>query len=216
MVHQNILIVDYQCGNLFSIQRALKEIGVSSFISSSANEIRGADKIILPGVGAFGDGMEKLTSFGLKDAVLASIAAGRYILGICLGMQLLFDESFEFGHYQGLQLIPGSVTRLREEGSAIDEKAVKVPHIGWNAIRFTHEKYSSHKLFQGVPDETYMYFLHSFGVRARQQEHCVAMTEYGDNKFCAIALHENIIGVQFHPEISGLSGLQLLKNFVSV
>lgn len=212
-VHQKILIVDYQCGNLFSIQRALKEIGASSFISSSPEEIAGADKIILPGVGAFGDGMAKLASSGLKDAVLARITAGRYVLGICLGMQLLFDESFEFGHHQGLQLIPGSVIRLRQTGAG-NEEAVKVPHIGWNTIRFTDEKYSKDKFFKGLSDGTYMYFLHSFGVRAGDKEHCAAMTEYGDNEFCAIALHKNIIGVQFHPEISGPCGLQLLKNFV--
>lgn len=216
MVHQKILIVDYQCGNLFSIQRALKEIGTSSFISSSPEEIRKADKIILPGVGAFGDGMEKLTSFGLKDALLESASCGRYILGICLGMQLLFDESFEFGHHQGLKLIPGSVTRLHEGKLKDNEEIVKVPHIGWNAVYFTHQKYSSHKLFQGLSDGTYMYFLHSFGVQTHQEAHCVAMTEYGGNKFCAITLHGNIIGVQFHPEISGLCGLQLLKNFVNV
>ena len=207
-----IVIVDYDCGNLFSIQRALQEVGVSSNISRIAQEIQEADKIILPGVGAFGDGMKSLQAHGLIDVILQCASSGKAILGICLGMQLLLKESFEFGHHPGLMLVPGKVTRLREDQP--QGGSVKVPHIGWNAISFSDETYSLQGLLQGLSNGIYMYFLHSFSVTTEIAEHCVAMTEYGANRFCSIIQKKNIIGVQFHPELSGPSGLKLLQNFV--
>jgi glutamine amidotransferase len=255
MAQPKVVIVDYHCGNLFSIQRALREIGFPSFISSVPKDVEAADKIILPGVGAFGDGMRNLCSRGLTEVILKSAASGKYILGICLGMQLLFDESFEFGYHQGLKLISGSVKRL--QGNHPQQcQPVKIPHIGWNAVNFilpterrvckgvdewhlgrdvaawtsrsdenggdmgvnpwdsTNDLLAKGIFLEGLVDGTYMYFLHSFGVQTTEKRHCLAQTEYGINSFCAIAQKDNILGVQFHPELSGESGLRLLRNFV--
>ncbi len=207
-----VVIIDYACGNLYSIQRALRQAGVSSRISSVPEEILKADKIILPGVGAFGDGMKKLISYELFDVITQCASAGKFILGICLGMQLLFEESFEFGHHQGLKLISGKVTRLCEDGA--QGGSIKVPHVGWNAIRFLDNADSPNVFFCGVTNGAYMYFLHSFCVKADGAKEHLALTAYGTNTFCAMVQKENIIGVQFHPEISGSLGLTLLKNFV--
>ncbi|MHC4593548.1 MAG: imidazole glycerol phosphate synthase subunit HisH [Planctomycetota bacterium] len=207
-----IVIIDYHCGNLFSIQQALCKVGVSSLISKSPEDISKADKIILPGVGAFGDGMEKLESYDLVDAIREFALSGKPILGICLGAQLLFDESFEFGHHKGLKLIPGSVTQLQK--NLPHNGSVKIPHIGWNTISFTNNAYTYRNFFRDLNNETYMYFLHSFGIKTKNLENCVAETSYGTNTFCAITQKENILGVQFHPEISGPAGLKLLDNYV--
>lgn len=206
-----VVIVDYACGNLYSIQLALKQVGVSSCISSVPEEILKADRIILPGVGAFGDGIKKLISYELVDVILRCASDGKVILGICLGMQLLFEESFEFGQHKGLKLIPGKVTRLCEDGK---EGRIKVPHVGWNAIHFSDKTDFSDGILCGVTNEAYMYFLHSFCVNAIGAKTELACTSYGKNTFCAMVQKENIIGVQFHPEISGEAGLTLLKNFV--
>jgi len=207
-----IVIVDYGCGNLFSIQRALLEIGVSSLISRDPDEIRRADKVILPGVGAFGTGMNNIRSYGLKDVIAEFAASGKFLLGICLGMQLLMRESYEFGHYEGLHLIAGKVTRL-QEGSE-QEQIVKIPHVGWNELHFKSEITTPKSSWLGLQTGTYVYFLHSFYVIPDDPRYCMASVEYGANKFCAIVQKNNIMGVQFHPEISGPTGLKLLKNFV--
>ncbi len=206
-----IVVVDYGCGNLFSIQRALSKIGASSRVSRSAEEIRDADKIILPGVGAFGDGMDSLRSCGLIDVLLECASSGTPILGICLGMQLLMTESIEFGHHKGLNLIPGTVTRLSDHSS--EHGLVKVPHIGWSPIHLSDDRQCTQDLFCGIDDGEYMYFLHSFFVTPETDRHCSAATVYGSNHFCCVVARDNIVGVQFHPELSAESGLRLLHNF---
>jgi len=203
-----IAIVDYDCGNLFSIQRALHELGIKSFITKNADEILASDKVILPGVGAFGDGMNSLRKQGLEDAVKKFAFSGKPLLGICLGMQLLMEESSEFGQHKGLGIVPGKVVRLQEK--CHNGQRIKVPHIGWNDINFN----ISNPLFNGLNSGTYVYFLHSFCVSASDTDYYVAKSAYGDNEFCAVIQKERIIGMQFHPEISGPAGLRLLENFI--
>ena len=212
MTKPNIAIVDYDCGNLFSLARALTELGVSSTITRDLGVIRHADKMILPGVGAFGEGMERIRNYELLDAILDFAGSGKPVLGICLGMQLLLDESFEFGQHQGLKLIQGKVTRLDQNKA--DARPIKIPHIGWNSILFDPQDDKLKGLFRGLTCGTYMYFLHSFFVAPAQENHNIATTDYGPNRFCSIVKKDNILGVQFHPEISGPSGLRLLQNFV--
>ena len=209
----NIVIIDYDCGNLFSIQRALTELGVPSTISRDSAVIAKADKVILPGVGAFGLGMDNIRRYGLLNVLNDCAASGKPILGICLGMQLLMRESYEFGHHQGLHWIAGQVTKLKHEQPG--EEPVKIPHIGWSPIDFDPSLSDQPGgPFRGLNNGTYMYFLHSFFVTTDDPQHSIASTSYEANKFCSVCRKENIVGVQFHPEISGPSGLRLLQNFV--
>ncbi|MBI4125574.1 MAG: imidazole glycerol phosphate synthase subunit HisH [Deltaproteobacteria bacterium] len=204
-----IVIIDYGCGNLFSIQRALTELDVPSTISRNPDEIAKADKIILPGVGAFGKGMENIRRFGLLEVLGAFVASGRPVLGICLGMQLLMRASHEFGYHEGLHWIPGQVTKLRPGQPG--EETVKIPHVGWSPVNFNS---NNDGLFHRLQNGTYMYFLHSYFVTTENPMCGIATTTYGNNVFCSACCKENIVGVQFHPEISGPSGLRLLQNFV--
>jgi glutamine amidotransferase len=209
----NIIIIDYDCGYLFSIQRALTELGVPSTISRDSATIAKADKVILPGVGAFGLGMENIRNYGLLNVLEDFVASGKPVLGICLGMQLLMRESYEFGHNLGLNWIEGQVTKLKHE--QLGDEPVKIPHIGWSPLEFDPSfSDEPNGVFQGLNNGTYMYFLHSFFVTADDPRHSIATTTYGANKFCSVCRKENIVGVQFHPEISGPSGLRLLQNFV--
>jgi len=211
-VSPRIVIIDYDCGNLFSLQGALSELKVPSIITRDVDEIKKADKIILPGVGAFGDGIGHIHEFGLFDVLLKAASSGKPMLGICLGMQLLMRESFEFGHHQGFGFIDGTVTRLSEQNS--QGGVVKVPHIGWNAVNFPQSEETRSTYLKKIPPGTYVYFLHSFFVTPDNPKYAVGITEYGENKFCSIIQKENILGFQFHPEISGPMGLKLLENFV--
>lgn len=207
-----VAIADYGCGNLFSIQRALQKIGSPFLITKNPEEILTADKLILPGVGSFKDSIENIRSFGLFDALIEFAKKGKPVLGICLGMQLFMDDSFEFGHHAGLGLIPGIVRKLSEFRQG--ESFLKVPHIGWNTIDFTDADDSSRVLLSGISGRVFMYFIHSFCVINSLEENCLATTEYGNNKFCSIIRKSNILGVQFHPEISGEIGLTFLRNFI--
>ncbi|NUN70842.1 MAG: imidazole glycerol phosphate synthase subunit HisH [Bacteroidetes bacterium] len=195
-------IVDYHLNNLRSVQKAFEKAGAPSFISDDPAQLRTADKLVLPGVGAFGQAMENLHTLGLKDVVLAHAAAGRPLLGICLGMQLLFSRSFELGEYEGLGLLRGEVRRF--------PGTVKVPHMGWNQIEFT----APSPLLQGVPEDAFVYFVHSYYV-VPQDDVTVTRTDYG-TRFTSIVRQGNIFGIQFHPEKSQSAGLQLLKNFAGI
>ena len=199
-----VVIVDYGVGNLFSLKSSLKEIGVESVVSSDKSVIESADKIILPGVGAFGDAAQKLRDSGLYEVVLNQAKKGVKLLGICLGMQLLFDKSFEYGEHQGLGLIKGEI---RPIGSVIPEN-YKIPHIGWNALKITKK---SSDLLKYVNDGDFVYFVHSF-YGANCDDSLVAYTEYGAN-LTAIVEKDNVYGCQFHPEKSGEVGLKILKAF---
>lgn len=192
-------IVDYHLNNLRSVQKAFEKVGAESFISDDPVRLRKADKLVLPGVGAFGSAMENLRSLGLQPVIKDHAAAGRPLLGICLGMQLLFEKSYELGEYQGLGLLKGVVRQFSSD--------VKVPHMGWNQV----EVVKPSPLLTGVPEGSFVYFVHSYYV-VPSEEITLTRTEYGA-RFTSIVERGNIAGIQFHPEKSQTAGLQLLKNF---
>ena len=198
-----VVIVDYGVGNLFSLKSSFKAIGVEVVQSGDKEVIEKADKIILPGVGAFGDASDKLKSSGLDKVLIERANKGIPILGICLGMQLLFDKSYEYGEHDGLGLIKGEIRPISE----VIDKNLKIPHIGWNALRFTKNSY----LFKYLNDGDHVYFVHSFhGVNC--DDSVVAVTEYGSSLTAAVQ-KANVCGCQFHPEKSGEVGLKILKAF---
>lgn len=198
-----VAVIDYGVGNLFSLQRSLEAVGAEAMVTSDQAAILRAEKLILPGVGAFGDAADKLQAAGLDGILRAEAARGKYILGICLGMQLLFDRSFEFGEHAGLGLIPGDVVDMTPELPA----GYKVPHIGWNALHFLRP----HPLFKYVTEGQWVYFVHSF-YASRCDDAIVATAEYGPALTAAVA-RDNVLGCQFHPEKSGTVGLSILKAF---
>ena len=194
-----IAIVDYGVGNIFSLYSSFKSIGAEVVLTGDADEIRAADKIILPGVGAFPDAAERLRGPGL-DRVLVRQAAKKPILGICLGMQLLFDVGEEVRECSGLGLVHGSVRRIKTDR--------KLPHIGWNSLSLQNHS----PLFQGLEEGAWVYFVHSFCGVAEHETDVIARTEYGPSLVAAVS-HGNVYGCQFHPEKSGEAGLQILRNF---
>ena len=198
-----IAIVDYGVGNLFSLQSSLKMIGAEAVVTGDAAVMAAADRIILPGVGAFGDAAAKLRASGMDKAVIREAAAGKPLLGICLGMQLLFDKSFEYGQHEGLGLIRGNIIGM--EGTIPPE--LKIPHIGWNALHLVGE----HPLWKYIKNGDFVYFVHSFyGTDCAQS--VIATAEYGRELTAAVA-QGNVMGCQFHPEKSGEVGLNILKAF---
>ena len=199
-----IAIVDYGVGNLFSLVSSFKAIGVEAVLTSDKEVIEKADKIILPGVGAFEDAAKKLFDSGLASVVISQAKAGKPLLGICLGMQLLFDRSFEYGEHKGLSLIKGDVVGMKGKISA----NLKIPHIGWNALTFSREK---SPIFKYLNDGDYVYFVHSF-YGANCDEAVIATTEYGATLTAAVS-SGNVYGCQFHPEKSGEVGLNILRAF---
>ena len=198
-----IAIIDYGVGNLFSLCSSLKFIGADATVTSKEKEIRAADKIILPGVGAFADAAEKLRSMHLDVLLREEAAKGKPLLGICLGMQLLFERSLEYGEHQGLGLLKGSVVPM--EG--VIASGLKIPHIGWNALHFTRK----HPLFRYIKEEDCVYFVHSY-FATDCADSVIATAEYGKELTAAVALG-NVMGCQFHPEKSGTVGLNILKAF---
>jgi len=199
-----IAIIDYGVGNLFSLKSSLAMIGAEAVVTGDADVIRASDRIILPGVGAFGDARRKLADTGLDRVVLAEAARGKPLMGICLGMQLLFDRSFEYGEHEGLGLIPGQVVPLADRIS----KKLKVPHMGWNALEF---RMIVHPLMKYTKSGDCVYFVHSFCAVDCAQS-IVATSEYGMDVTAAVA-RDNVMGCQFHPEKSGRVGLDILKAF---
>lgn len=199
-----IAIVDYGVGNLFSLKSSLKSIGENIIVSGNTKILHNADKIILPGVGAFGDASEKLRNTGLDKIIKSEAQYGKPILGICLGMQLLFDKSYEYGEHEGLGLIKGHVVPMLDR----IPKELKIPHIGWNALQFTGKE---SKLLKYVNENDCVYFVHSYF--ATDCENSVTSTaEYGCN-ITATVENKNVYGCQFHPEKSGNVGLKILKAF---
>ena len=198
-----IAIIDYGVGNLFSLQCSLHAIGQQTVVTANAQEILSADRILLPGVGAFGDAVEKLNRSGLNEVIHQAAQMGKPLMGICLGMQLLFDESCEFGLHKGLGLIPGRIRPIQE----VIPKNLKVPHMGWNALIFKRPD----PLLSGIHDSDCVYFVHSF-YAADCAENTVATTEYGA-ELTAIVRNKNVCGCQFHPEKSGSVGLNILRAF---
>lgn len=199
-----IAIADYGVGNLFSLKSSLKAIGAEAVVTGEAEEIARADKIILPGVGAFGDAAKKLAQSGLDTVIKAEAKKGKPILGICLGMQLLFEKSFEYGEYSGLGLIKGEIRPIAD----VIPKDLKIPHIGWNALCFTDKKT---ELFKYINDGDCVYFVHSY-YAANCRESVTANAEYGAMLTASVE-NGNVFGCQFHPEKSGETGLKILKAF---
>lgn len=204
-----IAIVDYGVGNLFSLSSSLKALGIESELTADPTRLQQADHVILPGVGAFGDAMKKLQATGLDQAVEQLAASGKPLLGICLGMQLLFDSSEEFGQQAGLGLIPGRVVSLKE---AFEQKEIdlKVPHIGWNPITIKQTS----PLLKNIQEQDQFYYVHSF-YATDCESHLVATSEYGVS-VPGIVAKDNVYGTQFHPEKSGKVGLALLQAFAEV
>jgi glutamine amidotransferase len=201
-----IAIVDYNMGNLASVSNALKLIDAKADIVSNPNDLKKYDKVILPGVGAFGDAMQHLQQTNMQQAVKEFASSGKYLLGICLGMQLLFDQSQEFGTTKGLGLIPGDVVAFDKSKMDMDDH--KVPHVGWNKLFNKKDK-----LFDNLQDP-YLYFVHSFHVQTDEQW-TLGTTHYGYD-FVSAVRKDNIYGLQPHPEKSHDSGIQILKNFVKL
>lgn len=199
-----IAIVDYGVGNLFSLRSSLAAVGAEAEVTKDASVIRSAGKVILPGVGAFEDAMNKLRSSGLAETVIAEAASGKPLLGICLGMQMLFDRSFEYGEHAGLGLIPGSVVPIGD----VIPTGLKIPHIGWNALHFSGRK---SPLFRYIKEGDCVYFVHSY-YAADCEENVIATAEYGAELTAAVQ-KDNIFGCQFHPEKSGKVGLGILRAF---
>ena len=198
-----IAIIDYGVGNLFSLCSSLKKIGAEAVVTSDVEEIKKADKLILPGVGAFADAADKLRSSGLDEVIKEQVAEGKELMGICLGMQMLFEKSYEFGEHEGLGLLKGSVVPM--EGTIPAE--LKIPHIGWNALHFCKES----KLLRYIKNDDCVYFVHSF-YAVDCDESVIATTEYGKELTAAVQ-KGNIMGCQFHPEKSGEVGLNILRAF---
>ena len=201
-----IAIVDYGVGNLFSLRSSFAAIGAEAIVTSDKKVLHEAEKIILPGVGAFGDAAKKLRDAGLDEFIKKEAAAGKALMGICLGMQLLFDKSFEYGEHEGLGLIKGAVRPIAE----VIPKDYKIPHIGWNPLKLR----GNSPIFRYIKQSDCVYFVHSF-YAADCEESIIATAEYGAELTAAVA-DKNVFGCQFHPEKSGGVGLSILKAFVEM
>lgn len=202
-----IAIIDYDMGNLRSVAKAFEKIGAGVQVTRDPGTILGASHVVLPGVGAFKDCMKNLEEYGLIDAILKSIKSGKPFLGICLGLQLLFDESTEFGLHRGLGVIKGKVLRF-PAGMSADGTELKVPHMGWNEVKKEKES----PLLHGVADEEYFYFVHSYYAVPDDPSAILTTTEYGV-EFTSSVAADNVLACQFHPEKSQGAGLRVLKNF---
>ncbi|MCC9602701.1 imidazole glycerol phosphate synthase subunit HisH [Stieleria sp. JC731] len=200
-----ITIVDYQMGNLRSVQKAVQRVGGEAKISSDPHEIADAEQLILPGVGAFGDAMAEINRRDLAQPIRDYCSTGRPFLGICLGLQLLFDEGFEHGSHKGLGILPGEVVRFELPDQ------YKVPHMGWNTVK----KQNECALLSDVDDETHFYFVHSYYVRPADSDVVALTCDYG-HEFCAMVSRDNLFATQFHPEKSQANGLQLLRRFTQL
>jgi len=203
-----INIIDYEMGNLRSVEKAFESLGFAVRVSADPQDIANADKVVLPGVGAFADCVANLRKGGFVDPLLYHVKAGKPLLGICVGMQMLFDESEEFGRHPGLGLIPGRVVRF-PSGMIENGERLKVPHMGWNNLLLKKNS----PLFTGVEDESFVYFVHSYYCQAESDVDVAASCRYGDIEFCASLWRDNIMATQFHPEKSQTIGLHIFKNF---
>ncbi|MBQ3792431.1 MAG: imidazole glycerol phosphate synthase subunit HisH [Clostridia bacterium] len=202
-----LVIVNYGVGNLFSLESSFARLGVPALISSDPADVKSADKLILPGVGAFRDAAEKLRETGLVGILNEKVREGTPLLGICLGMQLLFETSYEYGEYPGLGYLEGSVRPIPLPAGS----SLKIPHMGWNRLSLVRP---DHPLFRGIRDGEYVYFVHSYEASDCDAS-LLAVTDYGGEVPAAVG-RQNVLGCQFHPEKSGETGLKILSNFVSL
>ena len=202
-----IAIVDYGVGNLFSLACSFQSLGAETEVTRDRARIRAADRVVLPGVGAFGDAMDKLNASGLVP-VLEEAAGVKPLLGICLGMQLLFEKSYEYGEHEGLGFLPGEVSDLRED---LDDPSLKVPHMGWNSLNIIQRD----PIFRHVQEGEYFYYVHSFYAK-RCRDSLLAVSRYGGVSVTGVVRQGNVWGTQFHPEKSGDAGLRLLRGFLEL
>ena len=201
-----IAVIDYGAGNLQSVVKALRFIGCDCMITNNKQELLSANGAILPGVGSFGDAMDCMNRSGAADGVLSFVKTGKPLLGICLGLQLLFDSSEESPNARGLGLLKGSIRKIPD-----NDGTLKIPHMGWNSLDLCRRD----GIFQGLPDDPYVYFVHSYYLTAEDESIVSAKTQYGTSIDAAVAF-ENIYATQFHPEKSGKLGLQILRNFAAI
>jgi len=206
-----IAIVDYGVGNLYSLIRAFEFFGVKTIVTEDEKELKGADAIILPGVGSFEAGMRGLEIRGLIETIKKMAKSGKPILGICLGAQLMLSEGHEFGLFKGLDIIKGKVVHF-----PILDNNEKIPHVGWNTIFPKKENDWDNSILRTFDKEDRLYFVHSYILEPESKENVFALTEYGGQTFCSVIKKENIYGCQFHPEKSGEVGLKLIKNFINL
>lgn len=208
-----IAIIDYGVGNLFSLKSSLKQLGLEAVVTADADTIRKADRLILPGVGAFGDAMDKLVATGLVPVIRAE-AEKKPLLGICLGMQMLFDESEEFGLHKGLGLIPGRVVRI--PSTDVQGRPQKVPHISWDPLNPAGGRTDfAGTVLAGVTPGEECYFIHSYEAKPADEADRLADTVYGGRAVCAAAAHGSVVGCQFHPEKSGKVGLRIIEEYLN-
>ena len=203
-MRKDIKILDYGVGNLSSIYQAFEKFDVKVSYAKNSKDIMEADQLILPGVGAFSSAMSKLENLDLVEPIKKFAISGKNILGICLGMQILFEKSYEFGEHQGLALIEGNVEKIKHQNG------YKIPNISWSTLNINCK---DHKIFKNTNDDAF-YFVHSFTAKPKNIEENLATSTFGDHNLCAIAGYENVIGTQFHPEKSGKKGLNLIKNWL--
>ena len=200
-----IAVIDYDAGNLKSVEKALIFLGETPVITRDREELLAADKVILPGVGAFGDAMDGLQQYRLVDVIKEVVKKGTPFLGICLGLQLMFESSEESPGVEGLGLLPGKILKIPET------PGMKVPHMGWNSLKIDPNS----RLFKGIPDGNYVYFVHSYYLKAGSEDIVAATTEYGTHIHAAVE-KGNLYACQFHPEKSSQTGLKILENFISL
>ena len=205
MVINMVAIIDYDAGNIKSVEKALHYLGEEAVITRDRDTILGADRVILPGVGAFGDAMEKLRTYELDKVIQEVVAQNTPFLGICLGLQLLFESSEESEGVEGLGILKGKVVRLPEENN------LKIPHIGWNSLKYPNPG----RLFAGIAEDSYVYFVHSYYLQAKDPSIVTATTEYGTLIHASVE-QGNVFACQFHPEKSSKVGMQILKNFLTI
>lgn len=205
MVINMVAIIDYDAGNIKSVEKALHYLGEEAVITRNRDTILGADRVILPGVGAFGDAMEKLRTYELDKVIQEVVAKNTPFLGICLGLQLLFESSEESEGVEGLGILKGKVVRLPEESN------LKIPHIGWNSLKYPNPG----RLFTGIAEDSYVYFVHSYYLQAKDPSIVTATTEYGTLIHASVE-QGNVFACQFHPEKSSEVGMQILKNFLTI
>lgn len=199
-------IIDYDAGNIRSVEKALLALGEEAIVTRDKDIILSADRVILPGVGAFGDAMNKIRGYGLEDVIKEVINKGTPFLGICLGLQLMFERSDESKGVSGLGILKGEILRIP------DEPGLKIPHIGWNSLKYPNQG----KLYMGIPEQSYVYFVHSYYLKAEEDDIVVAATEYGNTLIHASVEKNNVFACQFHPEKSSEVGLTILKNFINI
>ncbi|MFC5401724.1 imidazole glycerol phosphate synthase subunit HisH [Cohnella soli] len=212
---KKIMIIDYDAGNLLSVKRALEHCGAEVSVSGDPEKILKADRVLLPGVGAFGSAMSALRERELVPCIRKFAASGKPFLGICLGMQLMFDESEEFGHHEGLGLIPGRIVHIPDTTSA--GLGHKIPHVGWNGLKHPEgEEAWSGTAFEKLSSDSHVYFVHSFMACPENEAHILATTSYNGRKVVAAVKDRNLYGCQFHPEKSGPVGIQIIRDFLMI